>query len=69
MGGWDPVIKVFTLKGHHKKKNNERLLYSSDQYPTRLYYSKPGNIRVVRYRVLFVDSHSWHLLTWLFLTC
>jgi hypothetical protein len=50
MGGWEPVIKVFTLKGHHKETNNERLLYSSDYHPTKLYYSKPGNIRVVRYR-------------------
>lgn len=49
MGGWEPVIKVLTLQGHHKEKNNERLLYSSDYHPTKLYYSKPGNIRVVRY--------------------
>lgn len=48
MGGWDPVIKVYTLAGHHKEPNNERQLYSSDYHPTKLYYSKPGNIRVMR---------------------
>ncbi|ELR15569.1 Phosphatidylinositol-3,4,5-trisphosphate 3-phosphatase [Acanthamoeba castellanii str. Neff] len=56
MGGWEPVIKVLTLQGHHKEKNNERLLYSSDYHPTKLYYSKPGNIRVVRWHRILCDA-------------
>ncbi len=46
MGGWEPVVKVFTLAGHHaRREGKERLLYTSESHATRLFYSKSEDSR------------------------
>ncbi len=46
MGGWEPVVKVFNLAGHHARQEGiERVLYTSESHPTRLFYTKPEDCR------------------------